>query len=198
MKRSSTWPRAPLVLLSSCALLSIAAACGPERADVELGEMSRGFALPIDCAAEPADLQAEAWVSGFRESTPLDVDLAAGTTSGELRDITVGDRRLVIDWFVERDFGGSTVRIMLAQAETALDLTAPETNTVSVEIGPDDVEVAACRDVRGDSTLAGSDTVSFDGADRPVCDLDDSCAGTPGPECANLGELCAGDDPLAL
>lgn len=184
--------RAALFLVA----LASAACGGPPEGDVGLTALGLPFALPVDCAQEPADLSAEAWVSGFREPTPLDVDLAAGTTSGEIDDVTVGDRTLVIDWYVERDLGGAPVRVLLAQAESPLDLTAPETGSVEVTIAPDDVNVTECRDVRGDPTLAGSPTQTVGGVERPACDLDDSCAGSPAPECANLGELCAGADPL--
>jgi hypothetical protein len=183
-----------VALACACLGALLASACAPAEEDVQLTALGLPFALPIDCAQEPSDLAAEAWVSGFRDPEPLTVDLAAGTTTGEVSNVTVGDRTLIIDWYVERDFGGATHRVLLAQAETALDLTAPETATVEVSISPDDVEVAECRDVRGDPTLAGSATQTVGGVDVPACDLDDSCAGSPAPECANLGELCVGED----
>lgn len=157
-----------------------------------LAPLSLSFALPIDCAQPPADLQAVAWVSGSREPETLAVDVDAGTTTGTLRVTTGEQRRVVIDWFIER--GG--VRVLLGQAVKSLDLTAPEGDTVTLAIAPDDVEVADCLDVTGDVSREGASSTTFEGEARPPCDLDNSCGGTLAVSCSNLGEVCAGEDPL--
>ncbi len=168
-------------------------ACGPAPDGPGLdAPLALSFALPVACAQPPADLEAVAWVSGSRDPVPLEVDLAEGTTSGTLRVTTGAERRIVLDWFVER----AGTRVLLGQAVTSLDLTAPEAESIVVEIAPSDVEVAACRDVTGDVTRVGSATTTFEGEQRPTCDLDDSCAGGLEAVCSNLGELCAGEDPL--
>jgi hypothetical protein len=184
-----------LAFALACALLG---ACGVEDDGTELAPMTLEFALPVDCAAPPADLEAVAWISGNQDPEPLQVDVDAGTTTGQLQVTRGLERRVVIDWFVTRAFGGGDVRVVLGQARERLDLTEPTVTQVPLEIAPEDVDVTDCVDVTGDTSRQGVETVSFDGADRPVCDLDDSCAGSLAPECANVGEICAGEDPLTL
>lgn len=175
------------------ALVALAASCGGLDDGLDVGApMALPFALPVACDAPPTDLQAVAWVSGTRAPFPLAVDVSANTTSGVVRVTTGAERRIVVDWFVERD----GTRIMLAQAVKTLDLMRPEAETLVLDISPSDVNVASCQDVRDDLTRVGSPTTRFDGEPRPTCDLDASCAGAPDESCANLGELCAGTDPL--
>lgn len=169
-----------------------ALSCGGEEAPEARAPLSLSFALPIECAAAPDDLEAVAWVSGTREPTPLAVDVDADSTSGSLRVTTGAERRIVIDWFVER----AGTRVLLAQAVETLDLTRPEAETLVLEVSPSDVEVAACNDVRDDLARVGSATTTFEGGERPACDLDASCGASVDVSCANLGELCAGQDPL--
>lgn len=180
--------RRPLLL----ALVALVASCGGVE-DVDAGApLTLSFALPIECAAPPADLQAVAWVSGTRAPAPLAVDVDADTTSGTVRVTTGAERRIVVDWFVERE----GTRVLLAQAVKTLDLTQPEAETFVLDISPSDVNVTTCQDVRDDLTRVGSATTTFAGEQRPACDLDASCGATPDASCANLGELCAGADPL--
>lgn len=175
------------------ALVAVGSACGGEETLDLSAPLTLPFALPIACAAPPTDLQAMAWVSGTREPTPLAVDLAANTTSGTVRVTTGAERRIVIDWFVERQ----GTRVLLAQATKTLDLTRPETETFVLDLSPSDVKVDTCMDVQGDLTRVGSPTMLFEGEPRPACDLDGSCGQAPDASCSNLGELCAGRDPLS-
>lgn len=175
------------------ALAVVVVACGPVLDDGSAtAPLSLSFALPIECASPPADLEAVAWVSGSREPTPLEVDVAAGTTTGTLRVTTGAERRIVVDWFVERE----GARVLLGQAADTLDLTEPEAETVILEISPSEVQVSDCVDVTSDVSRVGSPTTAFDGEQRPPCDLDESCQGADEAACSNLGELCAGGDPL--
>jgi hypothetical protein len=177
-------------------LALVGTACGPEGGDLSFVPFSLPYALPVACAAMPSDLAAEAWVSGSRGSTPLLVDPDAGTTSGALRVTTGVRRRVVVDWFVVRpSVDGAPVRVLLAQAARDLDLRAPEGDLV-LALTKEDIDVTTCRDVTGDVSRTGSLTTLLAGEERPACDLDDSCAGTPAVGCSNLGELCAGLDPL--
>lgn len=181
--------------LSLSAAFVVGAACAPEAAPA-LAEVALPLALPVACDAPPGDLTAVLWQAGTRAPAPLEVDFAAGETRGEVAITTGAVRRLVVDWFVERPHAGESVRVLLAQYVAELDLTAPEDARVGLEIDPADIEVAACRDVRFDLGREGSETQPFAGVPRPVCDLDDSCEGVLDPACANLGEVCAGEDPL--
>lgn len=179
---------APLALVV-CATLG----CGGEDAPEVRAPVSLPFALPIACASPPDDLAAVAWVSGSRAPTPLAVDVDAGSTSGSLRVTTGAERRIVIDWFVER----AGTRVLLAQATKTLDLARPEAETLVLEVSPSEVNVTTCSDVRDDLARVGSPTTSFAGEERPACDLDASCGASADASCANLGELCAGTDPLS-
>lgn len=181
-----------LALAHAAALVGTTTSCGGEEALDLSAPLTLPFALPVECASPPADLEAEVWVSGSRAPTPLAVNVAANTTSGTVRVTTGTERRIVIDWFVERE----GTRVLLAQAAKTLDLTRPETDTIVLEISPSDVNVTTCVDVRDDLTRVGSPTTEYAGEARPVCDLDESCGGSLEPGCSNLGEVCAGGDPL--
>ena len=99
---------------------------------------------------------------------------------------------LTVDWFVER--GGT--RVLLAQARTLIDLAGATEVEQQVTFTADDITTTDCLDVRQDA-FDGTQTQRFAGDDVPVCDLDNSCGGTLDASCSNLGEICAGTDPLA-
>lgn len=185
------------LLLRLVVLGALAAAACSQDAEPEVSQVSLPFALPLDCASPPEDLEAVLWQSGKRAPDGLDVDLEAGTTEGRVTVTAGAVRRLVIDWFVERPLAEGDVRVLLAQATAELDLRDPEAEEVVLEIAPDDVEVTDCADVRFDLSRVGSATQDVGGAPHPVCDLDESCQGALAPACSNLGEMCAGGDPLA-
>jgi hypothetical protein len=164
------------------ALLSSLASCAPSSAPSTVA-----FANPralTDCANVPADLQARLWISGSDEPCFLDVDVDAGTTSGDCTTAPGIERRFTVDWFV--DVGGREV--LLAQAQKDLDLSRQAERDVTLAGADDDVVTDGCQDMSVDS-FEGSDTVDVDGEDVPVCDLD-------GDGSANIVEVCAGDDPL--
>ena len=172
---------------SRCALRAVGAllalaACGPSSSPATL-RFENPQAL-TDCAAPPQDLQARLWISGTRDPCFLDVDVAAGTTSGACETAPGVKRRFTLDWFV--DEGGREV--VLAQARKELDLTQQEDAAVTLAIGADDVVTDGCRDMSVDS-FDGTDTVDVDGRAVPVCDLDDDGV-------ANVAEVCAGADPF--
>jgi hypothetical protein len=149
----------------------------------------------VACEQRPADLAAELWVSGSDEPCGLDVD-DAGAAAGAC-DVTPGTVRvLTLDWFVTRPFDGDDVRVLLAQARGELDLTRARSADATFTVSPDDVVYSRCLDMREDS-FQGSPTTTFDGEERPPCDLDDSCpADSEEVTCANVGEVCEGEDPL--
>jgi hypothetical protein len=161
------------------ALLS-GGACGP--APVASGlTVARPQAL-IDCASPPGEaLQARLWVSGHEAPCALGVDDTGA--SGDCV-VTPGiERRVTIDWFVDR--GG--VIIVLAQARTDVDL-AGATGDVAITFTDADYVTEGCFDMSVDA-FAGSPTVEVFGLPQPVCDLD-------GDNESNVVELCAGRDPL--
>lgn len=168
------------------------AACGPANADVAAVAFPMPSALVVGCANPPADLEAELWISGFDDSCPLTVDVDEGTTVGECVVTTGRERTLTVDWYVIRE----NTRVLLAQARDTVDLTSVTEETVAFDIADGDIEVLECLDVRDDK-LDGVDTQTFDGEARPVCDLDNDCGGTFDVGCSNVGEICAGADPLA-
>lgn len=187
--------RAALLVAATVALVGVfAAGCGAPAPDAVALPLPR--ALTVDCAAPPEDMQAALWVSGQDAPCPLDVDLSAGTAGGACAVTPGRVRRLTLDYFVERPVVGGTLRIVLAQAQREIDLAAPEAQEVEARFSEEDVRVTGCLDMSADS-FEGRALVRFDGADRPVCDLDASCGGDEQPACANLGEVCAGGDPLA-
>jgi hypothetical protein len=137
----------------------------------------------VACAQPPEQLQARLWISGSSDPCLLAVDVAASTTSGECETAPGIVRRFTLDWFV--DVAGREV--VLAQAQQDVDL-AGEQASIDLVFADDDVKVAGCLDMSVDS-FSGSEVVDVDGADRPVCDLDED--GTD-----NLSEVCSGDDPI--
>lgn len=179
---------APLV-----AALLFAAGCGPGAP----GALDDGvaFSLPqalVDCAAPPAGLDARMWVSGSAVPCDLEVSLDDGATTGACVVTPGRVRTLTIDWFAPSERG---IDIVLAQAKKDIDLAQAEAASVALNIHPEDVATGNCRDMSNDQ-LEGALTVSFGGADVPVCDLDASCVDPLDPACSNLGELCAGADPF--
>ena len=177
-------------LLALTLAASTLAACGGE---VQPGVVSLPLpqALQVSCATAPVDLSAQLWVSGRDAPCTLSVDQVAGTTSGQC-DVAAGrERTLTVDWYVERD----GTRVLLAQARQTIDLAGATDAEQNVNIAEGDITVTDCLDVRDDK-VDGVDTQRFDGVDVPVCDLDDSCGGALAADCSNLGELCAGEDPL--
>lgn len=196
MTRASVGAAPGRALLAGLAVLAaVGAACGPPEPELALFEVAAPRALSA-CQNPPAtgELSAELWVSGQEESCPLDVDPADRSVSGSCTVTARAVRTLTLDWFTVE--GG--VRVLLAQAREELDLVAPASEEVMLAVTDEDVTVRDCVDVTGDDKVNGEATVVFGGAEVPVCDLDDSCAGAPADDeaCANLGEVCAGEDPL--
>lgn len=167
-----------------------AGACEP--APPTLAAFRLRLPLPAVCAVAPDDLTAEAFVSGYEDARPLDVDPTTGETTGTFEVAAGIDRRLVIDWIVTR--GGT--RIVVAQARSDLALRAPEGDELAVSLATSDIKTTDCRDVTGDLGRIGVAFVNVDGEERAVCDLDGDCGDPLKEECSNLGELCVGSDPL--
>lgn len=166
------------------AALLASAACGP--APSTSGPTSglsvaRPQAL-IDCASPPGEaLQARLWVSGH--NAPCALDVADDGATGDCV-VTPGiERRVTIDWFVDR--GG--VVILLAQASTDVDL-AGASDDVVITFTDADYITEDCLDMSVDS-FAGRPTVEVFNVQQPVCDLDDDGQ-------SNVVETCAGTDPL--
>lgn len=173
--------------------LSHAAGCFPlepmEPADSVVVGLPRAL---VECAAPPLDLAARLWVSGSATPCELEVNLDEGTTTGACPATPGRVRALTIDWFIP---GDGSVDVVLAQARRELDLTQADEATVELTVGDDEVKTSGCRDMTSDQ-LEGSPTISLDGLVVPVCDVDDSCTGSPDPACSNIGEVCAGSDPF--
>ncbi|MFZ9887480.1 MAG: hypothetical protein ACO3JL_08260 [Myxococcota bacterium] len=177
-------------VVAVCGVLACNAAC--ETPTATLSPFSLQLPLPATCDDALEDLTALAFISGYDEPIPLDVDPATGVTTGSFEVAAGIERRLVIDWVVTRQ----ATRVLLAQARATLPLEAPETAELTVKLSESDVSATDCRDVTGDLARAGDDFIRVDGTLRPVCDLDGDCGDTLADECSNLGELCAGRDPL--
>ena len=189
MKRTvQKWPRA--ILFATFGVVLSSGGCGAEAEPTAI-TFANPQALVVGCANPPQDLEAEMWISGFQESCPLDVDVNAGTTTGDCVVTTGRSRTLTVDWFVTR---GQT-RVLLAQVQRTFDLTAVTEASLDSTISDADVEVLECRLMVNDQR-DGEPTQSFNGVDAAVCDLDGDCGGVLDVGCANIGELCAGADPL--
>ena len=183
-------------LAASLAALVVAGCGAPERAHADL-VFSTPRALTVDCANPPADLAAELYVSGSRDPCPLEVDVAAGTTSGTCETTPGLVRTVVLVWFVTRPSPlGTATRVVLAEAIDQVDLREEPEDDVTVSFTDDDIVVRGCRD-RTDDVIDGSLTQTVDGNAREVCDLDDDCANDTDAACSNLADLCAGGDPIA-
>ncbi|MCP4502533.1 MAG: hypothetical protein GY822_21490 [Deltaproteobacteria bacterium] len=180
------------IAMAAFASLSTSFACGVE-ADSALTPVSMSLpqALLTNCAFPPADLAAELWVSGVNESCALDVDVTGGSVSGVCTIPAGRDRTLTLDYFVVRE----GIRVLLAQVRERIALANAEAE-MTWDISKDDVNPLECLDITDDQ-LNGSDIQVIGGSARPVCDLDDSCQGTPATDCSNLGEICAGENPLS-
>ncbi len=179
-----------------CLLPGLIAACHPDPFGVQFADVAVPLPLPVLCEQVPTDLRAEAWQSGARSSTPLEVDLVTQETRGTV-EVTAGlVRRLVVDWYVERRFEGEPVRVLLAQYATEIDLTMPDAAVVSWPIDATEMTSTDCVDVRSDLSREGVTQQTVGGIARPVCDLDESCTTGGGGPCTNLEELCAGTDPF--
>jgi hypothetical protein len=153
-------------------LLSVVSCSAPEAQLV----VSTPQAL-LDCAELPA-LRAELMVSGVAEPCTLEVDLGAGTTSGDC-DIPTGlTRTIVIDWLVDVD----NVRVVVAQVRKELDVTTAGAETTLVFVD-DDIITQQCTDRNGGQTQVVGN------ASFPICDLDDD--GT-----SNVVEVCGGLSPF--
>lgn len=159
-------------------------------ADVDAALFLRTPRALLECAAPPDDMEARLWVSGSAEPCPLEVDVAAGTTSGFCTTAPGLARTLTLDWFAPR--GG--IDLVLAQARGGVDLSASDEEQVAFTVGEDDVVTSECLDMTEDQ-VDGTPIIEVNGAGVPVCDVDDSCAGGDGA-CSNLGELCADTDPF--
>jgi hypothetical protein len=172
--------------MSRAAVLALAVAglgaCSPSPSSPSTLTLPLPQAL-VACAAVPDDLQARLWISGTSDPCFLDVDVAAGTTSGACPIAPGIERRVTLDWFI--DVAGRA--IVLAQAQGEVDL-AGATDDVTFTVADDDIVTAGCKDMSQDS-FAGSDDVDVDGAAVPVCDLDDDGV-------SNVDEVCAGDAAL--
>jgi len=166
--------------------------CGQDTSDVQAAPVEFGLPLGllVECANVPSDLEAELWVSGVADPCALTVDVAGESTSGTCTIPAGRDRTVSVDWFVMRD----GTRVLLAQARERLQLADAEAD-MEWRIGADDIEPRLCLDLRDDQ-LNGSETQLFDGEERLVCDLDASCTDGLEIACSNLGEVCAGEDPL--
>lgn len=173
-----------LVAASVCAVLG----CAPPD-DVAAISFSTPRAL-LECATPPAELQARMWISGSKIPCGLDVDVDGGSTSGNCDTRPGVERTLTIDWFAPR----AGIDLLLAQARGSVDLTQGEDAEVPFAVEEEDVVTTGCVDASVDQ-VQGAPTILVNGAQVPVCDVDDSCAGGDGA-CTNLGELCAATDPF--
>jgi hypothetical protein len=169
-----------LLLLVPLGLMS----CGEATASTSTLTFATPRALTVDCAQPPATLQARLWVSGSSDPCFLEVDVAAGSTSGDCEVAPGIKRRFTIDWFID-DAGREVV---LAQAQTELDLSRATKATAILTLAEDDIVNVGCKDMSVDS-FAGADTVTVDGRAVPVCDVDADNE-------ANIVEVCAGGDPF--
>jgi hypothetical protein len=193
LRSKSGWQNARLVVATALlTAMSMVAGCGAEH-DPALTPLTLAFpqALLTDCASPPSDLAAELWVSGVNESCALDVDVTTQSVTGVCTIPAGRDRTVTLDYFVERQ----GIRVLLAQARERLSLANAEAE-MDWTVSEDDIDPLNCLDVTEDQ-LNGSDIQVIGGNARPVCDLDDSCQGTPATDCSNLGEICAGQNPLS-
>lgn len=171
----------------SLGLLVAASACAPPAVS------SITLATPevVACDNAPSEVRARAWQSGLAEPTALEV-ADDGTTSGSLTVRTGLVRQIVVDWLVVVD----DTEVLIGQARGSVDLTAPEEDTATLSFGEEDVTVTAMVDVEGDLSLTGAATVERGDAIVPVADLNASCEGEVEVDCSNLGDICAGRNPL--
>lgn len=183
----------PVRLLPTLALASaLVAACGD--AGIE-GRTRVVLQLPerVQCAAAPADIQAQLWISGMSQPCTLTV-ASSGSVSGECPDITARiDRRATLDYFILDPLSSPPVgvtspyRLLLAQAVRTVPLESPSSDRVEVAFADGDfVATAACRDMQriDEETGEGAASVAdFAPAGLP-CDVDADGIG-------NLEELCA-------
>lgn len=216
------WPSVCTSLCASLCITVCASGCfSPDVAsDVVDSSGAASFSWPtpqflsVDCPNFPAsvELQAQLWISGSDVPCPLSVDLDTGITSGTC-NIPVGrERLLTLDWFVQwpienpdnQNNAGNDgadpilVPVVLAQVQTTLDLSDIATVVAtppSVNIDDADIRTTNCRDMRADSS-EGETQIRINGALRSVCDLNDSCDGAENGTCNNVGDLCAGRDPV--
>ena len=178
--------RLPLPVVVVVCGLQLMAACGDDGDAGEAGGVA-AVQLPtpqalLACENAPDDdaLQARLWISG--DAGPCFLDVTAAETTGRCTVRPGIERVFTVDWFT--DVGGTEV--ILAQAQKTIDL-AGATDDVALVIADDDIDDVACLDMRFNQ-VEGSATVDFNGAARPVCDLDDDGE-------SNLFEVCAGGDP---
>jgi hypothetical protein len=150
------------------------------------------FAAPqalVTCANVPA-LQARLWLSGSAAPCALDVD-DEGNASGACEAAPGVVRTATLDWFLP----AGEIDLVLAQVRSSVDLADTTKGETELTFAADDITATACRDMRVDQ-VEGAASIVVDGVDVPVCDVDNSCGDTPADACANLGEVCAGSDPL--
>ncbi len=157
-------------------------ACGADAAIAPTLVLGQPQAL-VSCETPPDDLQARLWISGNEAPCFLDVDDGDGAVSGDCSTNAGIERAFTLDWFIDR----AGRDIVLVQARQLKDLSAPDSDTVTISFADDDYISADCKDMSNDS-FAGEDTVDVDGVARPVCDLD-------ADDVDNVVEVCAGDDP---
>lgn len=163
--------------------LALTAACADSAPSSSTLTFAVPRALTVDCAQPPA-LQARLWISGSSDPCFLEVDLDAGTTTGDCEVVPGIERRFTVDWFID-DAGREVV---LAQAQKELDLGGATEAKFVLSIAEDDIVNSGCKDMSVDS-FAGADTVTVDGRAVPVCDLD-------ADDEANIVEVCGGGDPF--
>jgi hypothetical protein len=192
----STRAESSAVLAAVWVAATIGTSCGDARSTSPDLVFATPRALTVDCANPPADLEAELFVSGNRDPCPLTVDIADGTTSGSCETTPGLVRTAVINWFVVRPSPlGASTRVLLAEAEQQVDLREEPEGDVALVFDDEDIVVRGCRD-RTIDVIDGSNTQIVDGTEREVCDLDADCPNGTDVACSNLGELCAGTDPL--
>lgn len=166
-------------------------ACGGDEVG---GRTAISMHLPerVQCAAPPAAIKAQLWISGM--SQPCDLKVGSDrSVTGECPDITARiDRRATLDYFILDDLTTappgvtSPYRLLLAQATRTLALERPESDRVELSFADSDfVASAACRDMLhiDEETGEGASLVEDFVATGKPCDLDDDGAG-------NLEELC--------
>lgn len=179
-------------MIRALAVVALVAACAPVEGETPTFA-TLTFATPralLTCEQAPDDLAARLWVSGSDSPCELAVDVDVGSTSGTCDTRPGVVRTLTLDWFAQRN----GIDLVLAQARGTIDLTASDAAEAEFAVADEDIVTADCVDATFDQ-VDGAPTILVNGADVPVCDVDESCGGADG-SCSNLGEVCAATDPF--